>query len=111
MNSSINGEANQLKCVSPNESFTYFGTRYSPDGDPNHQLQQNIKDTRCVAQVLSMKHMNKYSSSVYLNTYGNSKTIYPLMCASLTSNNFKVVHRQYSALAISTIGYNKTWPV
>ena len=48
---------------------------------------------------------------MYLNTHLFSKLITPLACSHLSTTQYQFIQQQCITSAISSMGYNRTWPV
>ena len=62
----------------------YLGSTTTLDWKQNHQLQTSIKDGREGTCIVNITALNKYYSSVYINTHLLLKLTYPFICASFT---------------------------
>ena len=48
---------------------------------------------------------------MYLNTHLHPKIFHPLTSTSLSSTKYQQLKKAYTNPAISSIGYNRTWPL
>ena len=67
-----------MKILTNEALLTYLGSISTLDGKQNHQLQTNIKHGREGACIVNITALNKYNTSVYINTHLLSQVRYSL---------------------------------
>ena len=55
--------------------------------------------------------MNRYYIRFYLKTYFHPKLMSPLACSFLATKQYNSIQNNYISTALSSMGYNHTWPI
>ena len=100
----------EINLLQNNEPFKYLGITSSNDDDQNHQFQTILQATTEGSRILSTSPFKNYQAKLYLFTHLNPKIHYPLSCASLSQKQYDSLHKAHISNAISSMGYNRTWP-
>ena len=100
----------EINLLQNNEPFKYLGITSSNDDDQNHQFQTILQATTEGSRILSTSPFKNYQAKLYLFTHLNPKINYPLSCASLSQKQYDSLHKAHISNAISSMGYNRTWP-
>ena len=100
----------EINLLQNNEPFKYLGITSSNDDDQKHQFQTILQATTEGSRILSISPFKNYQAKLYLFTHLNPKLHYPLSCASLSQKQYDTLHKAHISNAISSMGYNRTWP-
>ena len=63
------------------------------------------------ARIFTSNKLNYSHIGLYLNTHLLLKLITPLTCSYLSTSKYHSIQQQYMSSAISSMDYNKTWPI
>ena len=100
-----------IKQLPITSSFKYLGVDNPPSGDQTKQLKTILASTQRGARIFTSSKLYYAHIGMYLTTHLFSKLITPLACSHLSTTQYQSIQQQYTTSAISSIGYNKTWPV
>ena len=100
----------EINLLQNNEPLKYLGITSFNDDDQKHQFQTTFQATTEDSRLLSVSPFKNYHVKLYLFTHLNPKTHYPLSCVSLSQKQYDSLHKAHISNAISSLGYNRTWP-
>ena len=100
-----------IKQLPITSSFKNLGVDNPPSGDQTKQLKTLLTSAQRGARIFTSSKFNHAHIGMYLKTHLFSKLITPLACSYLSANQYKYIQQQYITSTISSMGYNKTWPV
>ena len=96
----------------PNDvPFKYLGVYTTPIGDQQCQLSVTVQIAKRGARIISANTFVNFQARLYNNTYLNNELYYPLPSISFSSKQYDLIHKAYIPQAISSMGYNRTWPL
>ena len=97
----------QLPIHSP---FKYLGSENTSLGTTGYPFLSRKKYASRGTRI-SNSNMNRFHITLYLKTPLHPKIMLPLDCTFLTSKQYASIQNLYINPALSTMGYNHTWPV
>ena len=100
-----------IKQLPITSSFKYLGVDNPPSGDQTKQMKTLLTSAQRGARIFTSSNLNHAHISMYLKTHLFPKLITPLACSHLSTKQYTFLQQQYIPSAISSMGYNKTWPV
>ena len=91
--------------------FKYLGSESILLGTTKHQFNSSIKHALRGARIISSSKLNRFRITLYLKTHLHPKLAFPLNCTFLIIKQYNSIQNKYNSLALSSMGYNHTWPV
>ena len=110
MISSANNSTTIIKQPPIASAFKYLGVDKPPSGNQTKKIKSLTTYAQRGARIFRRSNLNHYQIKNYLKTYLLPKLMTTLACSHLSANQYYSVQKQYTISAISSIGYNRTWP-
>ena len=100
-----------IKQLPINFPFKYLGTESTPLGTTDHQFTSSKKQALRGARIISSSRINRFHIALYLKTHLHPKLKSTLACTFFTSKQYTAIQKLFISPALSTMGYNHTWPI
>ena len=100
-----------IKQLPITSSSKYLGVDNPPIGDQTKQLKTLLVSAQRGARIFTSSKLNHAHIGMCLNTYLFPELVTPLACSHLSTTQYQSIQQQYITSVISSMGYNKTWPV
>ena len=99
-----------IKQIPITSSFKYLRVDNPPLGDQTKQFKTLLASAKRGAWIFTSSKLNHAHIGMYLKTHLFPKFITPLARSLLSTDQYQSIQQQYIISAISSMGYNKTWP-